>query len=294
MKLRALTLPMGGMLAWNDPAWLQYILPRDSWKKRFFRVIARLPLFWLVSRQFDGQLVLDGQKFGLEGVLALVSDVLPAVTVWAIFVNSQRNPPRIYLWVGSKNQQYFLKIGLESDHSAFKNEFETAAGTDMPRRVETMRPLALRHQDGLVLLLSEGLDLEAQRMKKKLSPENVISLLIVDGIKKEGFFGGLVHADLASNNVFLINKQLLVVDWEFAVCSGPNYCDLIGLGAACVVANARIENTMEEVGNILSQKTGFRPSHTDISNALSFLASRGNKNALHVLRSQQTTKKATL
>ena len=278
-NLQAISLPAGGLLAWGDQTWLQYILPSDTWKKLLILTCARLPILSMASRKFDGRLFLGKQQFHLDRVLELLSDVLPKININCIFVNSQRNLPRIYIWLNAGKNQYFLKIASKNDCLAFQNEFDVAVGLNLPDPYWTMRPLSLHYKDDLSILLCEGLTKSAHQVKQRILPRNLILAFASNGVKAEGFFGGPVHLDLSSNNTFFVRKRLLVIDWESAASNGPDYCDLIELAAAGVVLNPTKEHYVEAIGNILQREVSFRPKDVTILESLSFLSDRGNTNA---------------
>lgn len=283
MKLRALSFSGGVVLAWADPIWLQYILPADSRKKQILRAALRCPLTQLVSRRFRGKLILDGRSFDLAELLEQVAEVLPDPIVSAIFVNSRRDPPRIYIWFSSGGHEFFVKVGTDRDGAAFQNEFEVSKDVTLPNGSRTLRHLALSKYDGLHILVSEGLEQSAHSRKKRLLAEDMLVFFSQQGLRSEGFFGGAVHGDLASNNVFLLDDEILVVDWEFGARSGPDYCDLIELAAAHVIADPTAERSFGSIRDVLQRTTGFDPPERALLESLMFLSSRGNSNAQQML-----------
>lgn len=294
MTLRSLPLPNQGLLAWSDPTWLQYILPADSLKKRLLRGMARHPAFVLLSRCFDGTLPFNGEVYDLDDLLASLSDIAPDPAVSAVFVNSKRNPPRVYVWLRSGDKTLFLKIGRETELSFFENEVEALAQLHPIEDMQVMRPLALRKHDGLTLLLSQGMSLSMQRNKRRLNPEQVLAHFARQKLEASGFFGGLVHGDLASHNVFKLGDRLLIVDWEFAATSGPDYCDLIELGAALVVSNTTQRPDLDTLNAQLRRSAGARLDDSTLLDSLVFLAERGNINARTVLSSVYSFKRGQL
>ena len=283
MKLRSVSLPGGGLLAWADPVWLQYILPTDSRKKRLVRALARLPLLGLVSSRFNGKLVFDGRIINLSDLLRQLADVIPDPIVSAIFVNSRRKPPRVYIWLTSTGVDYFVKIGTDEDLVAFRNEIDVLASQVSLLDIRVMRPLKLLVHNDLVMLVSEGMNKDLHASKRRLLPGEVLSHFSMQAGLPQGFFGGPVHCDLSSNNVFIVGNQVLIVDWEFAASSGPDFCDLIELGAAVVISDLQAPPDMERLKDVLLGPTGFSLPNTTIMKCLVFLAERGNRNAIKLL-----------
>lgn len=283
MELRSFRFPGQGLLVWSNPAWLQYILPADSKKKMLLRGLARLPGFSLLSRRFDGKVPFDGRIYELDDLLAQLSDIVPAPSVSAMFVNGRRNPPRIYVWLESEGNPLFLKIGNEMEQPAFENEVEALTGLHLDNNLLVMRPMALRFSDALVLLLSQGMSPTMHRQKQRLSPDEVLAYFARLGLQANGFFGGPVHGDLASHNVFDLGNRLLIVDWEFGAPSGPDYCDLIEIGAALVVADPNECADLSSLKTRLHKRAGVQLDDSILRAALAFLAERGNINARTVL-----------
>lgn len=279
MTLRSFRFPGQGLLVWSDPAWLQHILPADSRKKKLLRGLASLPGFSLLSRRFDGKLPFDGRVYDLGDLLAQFSDIVPAPTLSAMFVNGRRNPPRIYVWLESEGNPLFLKIGNATERSVFGNEVEALSGLHPDNDLLVMRPMALRVSDGLALLLSQGMSRTMHTLKQRLSPDQVLTNFARQGLEPTGFFGGPVHGDLASHNVFDLGDRLLIVDWEFAAPNGPDYCDLIELCAALVVADPARHPDFDALKTQLHRSAGLGLNDSTLSNALEFLAQRGNINA---------------
>jgi hypothetical protein len=282
-NLRYISLPAGGLLAWSDKDWLRYILPADSWKKRVILCLSRLPFFEVLVRRFDGKLKLDGWEFDLSAVTSLLAIPLPLTRVAAVFANSRRMPPRIYVWLSSDDQEYFLKIGTERDYPAFQNEFDLVRQLDLQEEITVMLPLDLRRFERVVLLLSEGLPRDVLSRKKRIGPQEIIARLTAGGVHAEGFFGGPVHGDLSSNNVFVVGHRLVIVDWEFAAPRGPDYCDLVELAAARIAAGPKSECSISAIGGLLCRETGCHLAGRIVAKCLAFLTSRGNKNAERVL-----------
>lgn len=283
MTLRSLRFPGQGLLVWSDPTWLQHILPADSRKKKLLRSLVSLPGFSLLSRRFDGKLLFDGRVYDLDDLLAQLSDIVPVPTVSAIFVNGRRNPPRIYVWLESEGNPLFLKIGNATERPVFENEVKALTGLNPDNDLLVMRPMALRFSDALVLLLSQGMSPTMHRQKRRLSPDEVLAYFGRLGLQANGFFGGPVHGDLASHNVFDLGNKLLIVDWEFGAPSGPDYCDLIEIGAALVVADPNECVDLDALKTHLHKSAEVQLDDSTLRDALAFLAERGNINARTVL-----------
>lgn len=283
MTLRSFRFPGQGLLVWSDPVWLQDILPADSRKKKLLRGLASLPGFSLLSQRFDGKMPFDGRVYDLDDLLAQLSDIVPVPTISAIFVNGRRNPPRIYVWLESEGNPLFLKIGNATERPVFENEVKALTGVPPFNDLLVMRPIVLRTLDGLVLLLSQGMSSTMHRQKQRMSPVEVLAYFVRQGLQASGFFGGPVHGDLSSHNVFDLGNRLLIVDWEFGAPSGPDYCDLIEIGAALVVADANECVDLNALKTHLHKSAGVQLDDSTLCDALAFLAERGNINARKVL-----------
>lgn len=294
MNLRSLPLPNQGLLIWSHRMWLQYIIPADSWKKRLLGSLARYSAFEILSRRFDGNLYFDGQVYNLSDLISCFATINPAPVVCAAFVNSGRNPPRAYVWLQSGDTPLFLKIGRSIEQPLFENEVKVISKIDSVKNIQVMKPVELCKYDGLVLLLSEGMSLDVHRVKQRLAPQQVIAHFILHGVNASGFFTGPVHGDLSSQNVFKLGEQLLVVDWEFAALSGPDYCDLIELGAAMLVAEPDQSPNLPSLRARLYQSVGIKLNDSTLIDALVFLADRGNINAHKTLSEFYLRKKGSM
>ena len=178
----------------------------------------------------------------------------------------------------------FLKIGTAAEFSVFENEASALTKLHTDHDLIVMRPLALRVSDSLVMLLSQGMSLNMHQFKQRLSPDEVLSYFVQVGLQANGFFGGLVHGDLSSQNVFDVGGKLLVVDWEFATPHGPDYCDVIELCSALVVADCVDPAGFATLKAQVSRNTGLELDESTLRNAVEFLAKRGNINAQKVLK----------
>lgn len=283
MMLRSFRFPGQGLLVWSNAEWLKFILPSDSQKKKLFHVFASLPGFACFLRHFDGKLPFDGRMYDLDDLLAQFSDIVPFPTVSAIFVNGRRDPQRIYVWLESEGNPMFLKIGKAAERPVFENEADALTGLHTNDDIIVMRPRALRLSKTQVLLLSNGLSQSMHQQKQRLSPDKVLSYFVRQGLQASGFFGGPIHGDLASNNVFQVGNRLLIVDWEFAVPDGPDYCDLIELCAALVIANRTQPPSLADLQAQVRRSTDLELDDSTLNKALEFLAQRGNINARIVL-----------
>jgi hypothetical protein len=283
MTLRSLSLPNQGLLVWSHPKWLQYILPADSWKKKLLRGLSGYPAFELFSKHFDGNLYFDGQVYNLSNIISVLPAINPAPVISAAFVNSGRNPPRAYVWLQSGDIAMFLKIGRAIEYPFFENEVKVFEKMNSVEGLQVMKPITLCNYDGLVLLLSKGISLDMQRFKHRVTPEQMLSQFLKHGADASGFFGGPVHGDLSSQNVFKLRDQLLIVDWEFATPYGPDYCDLIELGAAIVVASPNQSPNLANLQAQLHRSVGVELNYSTLFNALVFIAERGNVNAREIL-----------
>lgn len=281
MDLRSLKLPGGRLIAWSDRSWVQLILPSDSWKKRIFRFLLRLPFAPLVSRSFEGEVFIKGRVLDLKMLLPMLADVVADPVVEAVFVNSQRKPPRIYIWLKSKDGPKFMKIGTNLESQAFKNEFELVKSLDVHSGVRVMRPLKLFQYKEFEIIVFEGLDKSDHAKKCRLFPRELISYFVAHELKGAGFFGGPVHGDLSSNNAFKLGGQVLIFDWEFGSASGPEYCDLIELALSLALSNARLpkRDLLRSIKLEILELSGVRLSEATIHKALVFLATKGNSNA---------------
>ncbi len=284
-ELRCLPIPGGGTVGWAHTGWLLGILPSDSWRKRAIRSLARLRLLNLLSRRFDGRLNLSGQEFLLDDVLEHLDVAANPALPMAIFANVQRDPPRIYVWLQSGIKNFFLKIGTEQDYPAFRNEVEVSANLKVHSDIVVMRPIANQRKNGLSMLVFEGIESEILARKKRMSPHEIIWFLRGRRALRKGVFGGAVHCDLASNNLFKVGDKLLIVDWEFSALSGPDYCDLVGLIVAILADEPGTMASVETTRYLLAREAGCQLSENAVSCCLRFLAARGNRQAAQVLDS---------
>lgn len=283
MKLQSLSLSGGIVLAWSNPSWITYILPSDSIKKRLIHMLVRFPLSWILFKPFNGRLNFGGQSIDLETLFSQVADNLSNPVVSAVFINSRRDPPRVYIWLKSDGVDYFIKIGLISDYPAFANEFKVLKRKKSIKNVRIMSPLKLYQYGSLAILLFEGLTVKEHSEKQRVAPKQVLAHFSQGGVRHKGFFGGVVHGDLSSNNVFVLGDELLVLDWESSVESGPAYCDLIELGSALTLSDPVLEQNFERLRDILNTHAGFCPDTSIVKESLEYLSQKGNKNASQLL-----------
>ncbi len=282
-QLRSIRLPGGGLLAYSEPAWVKRILPSDSWKKKVIRFLSWLRILDLVGFRFDGRTSLDGHSFDLFELTRQLPGAAKNATLAAIFVNSRRRSPRVYAWLQSGGEDFFLKIGTASDEAAFRNEIEVTAQLSVPPGFRVMRPIELLNVDGLFLLLSQGISPAILDTMTRMEPRQVFARLAAQSATPTGPFRGPVHSDLASNNVFAYGDEILLVDWEFAALSGPDYCDLVGLAAEIAAEQTNTGGNVEATCAYLRQETGYNLEDDAIIECLEFLATRGNRRAQHIL-----------
>jgi len=280
--LRYLPMSRLSLVAYSDPVWIEHILPSDSLKKRIFKQICRLPFIKFLSPQFDGKVLFNSETVDLEHVLAQVTQVIPSLDISAVFLNGGREPPRIYVWLSAENDNYFLKIGTVDDNKLFENEiglFES----HLPDGVRLVRPLKVLRFGNLSMLFCEGLNLQMHECKRRLLPRDIIAHFKDRGFLPQGFFGGPVHCDLASNNVFAINSDVYILDWECSSPKGPSYCDLVELTTAILFQENIKPVGIGDLQALMTQLTDLQLPENTFWDALHFLAERNNPNALNFL-----------
>lgn len=282
MTLRSFRFPNKGLLVWSDTDWLRSILPSDSRKKKLLRRLGGLPI---LSRRFNGKVPFGDRIYDLDRILAQFADIAPFSKVSAIFVNSRRNLPRIYVWLQSEGHPMFLKIGGPTELPAFENEANALTELHTGNDLIVMHPLSLRVYDSLVLLLSQGMSLTMHQQKQRLSPDEVLSYFVKLGVKANGFFGGPVHGDLSSHNAFDVEGRLLVVDWESAAPHGPDYCDLIELCSTLLVADCTRPTGLAALKAQVRRSADLELDEVTLRNALKFLAQHGSINSQKILNS---------
>lgn len=283
MKLHCLSLPGTVLLAWRDAAWVSYILPSDSIKKRFVKTLVSSSLSRIFSKYFNGKLIFGNQSVDLQIILDQLKGDITNPQTSAIFVNSRRDTPRIYLWLMSEGVEYFIKIGLGADYEAFNNELKVMENKHELGDIQILSGRKLFRHDNLSILLSKGLSEREHQQKKRMLPHEILRYFSNRGLSSEGFFGGRVHCDLSSNNVFSVGNRLIVLDWESSVELGPRYCDLIELGSAMLVSDPVKRKTLRCFKSLLNNQIGFCPSESSIRDSLEFLSNQGNKNAIKLL-----------
>lgn len=280
--LRYVPINDNGLIAYSDPAWVEHMLPSDSVKKRIVKTVCRLPIIKFLLPKFDGKVLFRSGTVDLEQVLTLVNRVIPSPNISAVFVNGGREPPRIYVWLEANSDDYFLKIGTSNDYELFENEV-TLFKNHPPDGVHLMRPLSVLRFGELSMLVSEGFSLQMRERKRRLLPRDIIARFKVGGFPPEGFFGGPVHGDLAGNNIFAIDDDVYVLDWEFSSPEGPSYCDLVELITAILFHENVKPVGIRDLQALVTQLTDLQLPDNVLWEALNFLATRKNPNALRFL-----------
>lgn len=283
MNLRTISFSDGITLAWAESSWIQHMLPSDSVKKSIVRTLLRPPISQFLSSRFEGALTIDGRTFWLADILELIDHVAPEPIVTAIFANQRRQPPRIYIWLRSRDGARFVKLGTYRDQEKFHNEAKILKCVKLPQGIRTLSPLLVAEFNTLQLLVSEGLEQKEHVIKTRMLTEDILINFSSSELLAKGFFGGPIHGDLASNNVFRLKNEILIVDWEHGSVSGPDYCDLIELGSARALGSASSQNGVEDVRKHLELLIGFSPTHAEVIEGLRFLESCGSNNASKII-----------
>ena len=214
-------------------------------------------------------------------MLTVVNRVIPSPDISAVFVNGGREPPRIYVWLEAGSDDYFLKIGTNNDYELFENEVALFKNHP-PDGVHLIRPLSVVRFGELSMLVSEALVCRCVNVSVG-SYREILLLTSRWEVFLQRVFGGPVHGDLAGNNVFAIDDDVYVLDWEFSSPEGPSYCDLVELITAILFHENVKPVGIRDLQALVTQLTDLQLPDNVLWDALNFLATRNNPNALRFL-----------
>lgn len=280
--LTRLRLPGGIELLWSTREWVHLMLTSDSYKKRVTAFFIGSGLSYPLETTFDGILSIAGRAVVVDLVLDRLGINPDKCVVDAVFVNARRHPPRVYAWLHDTKHCYFLKIGLPTDADAFENERLVSAAVQSQPGLLLPRALNLVSTDRWVALLSQGLSAHQLRSKRKLNASELIQSEWFSNCPSRGPFGGIVHCDLASNNVYAVGNSIWVTDWELSALEGPDFCDLVCLAVADL---GTVQHSLTSIQERILRHAGIAIEIEKIGEALTFLDVRGNVGARRVRNS---------
>jgi hypothetical protein len=228
-----------------------------------------------VEAAFTGTFAVGDAAISVDSVLCSPEFASLHLQVHAGFGYVGHIPPRIYLWLRGRSEWFFLKIGKASELPVFANEFTFSRLVRQDESLLVTPCLELVRGAGWVGLLVAGLSPEQLSRRRCLAPLEVLRSALFALPRRGGPFGGVVHCDLGSNNVYWLDNRVWVCDWEMASASAPHFCDAICLATA--VAAGRGDGHV--LRTILHEECGILVQENELHSALRFLATRGNRAA---------------
>lgn len=273
--LTAIKVP-NGVIGWSDSCWINRVIHPDSWKKKLLRISAR-SLGIVCPIQVNNRVSLGGKPLRIEAVFERFQVKISSRMVNAIYVNGNRNPPRIYIWGRYDSGKYFfLKVGNASDNQSFKNELAVTSHLSARSNILFFRVSEVVETKRFIAAVSEGFPPQKMDQLARLDQRSVFNWLTECNTPGEGPFGGCIHGDLASNNVFSDGEKVWILDWEFGAVKGPEYGDLIAVASEIVIRNETRNDWFISIQELIAEKIHIRLSLDDIAETLKFVARHGN------------------
>lgn len=275
--MRQLLLPGGVRLAWSSRAWLDVIFPSDSYKKELLKGLIRWRCLYPFERAFDEKIAFREKVLSLETVFSAMDMQLKNAEILAVFCNSRRSPPRIYVWFKQSNENFFLKLGECESAKLFDHEYEISRKIGELNDFVTPIPIRTVLSKDWAAILYEGIPLNKLTLREAVSATSLLTTVGRWHGKSGHSFNGIAHNDLGPHNSFIIDEELYIVDWETASESGPRYSNLVNL--ALLIDESK-SISLPKISQIIQKHTGIEASGEEIRDCVDHLRAHGQVCAL--------------
>jgi hypothetical protein len=196
-----------GYIFSRNVALLDAIFPSNSKKKLLYKkIIVMIPSF------LASAFIRREQHLEIKKILDLVYGINKSkdISDFIIYSNASRNPQRIYVWFCFLGMWFFVKI-LKEDCDIINFDLECSARDllkEVLPHVKSPAPLSFGEYMSWKYILYTG-----------IPPEDLVRKVTLKTYNKELFSNEIsmikdMHPDFNSENAFVIDDKLYIVDWE--------------------------------------------------------------------------------